>query len=310
MAFTVSPQGLFTASTALASKPVANIGTWGSTLPTSSGSWGGQLASLLAKQAISGAANKIAGSIGGQPKQPSGNFWSSNGGVAAIQGGLGLIGGIAGGLGQSASDDATRKQQQAQFDAELKQRQAEQAANDLLARQKTGLESTQLDPLKQQKSRQQNAVFANILSGARNFGEAGSAGFGRTGGLRLPEGGFGADVTQFFTPEARQAAESQFYKQAEPFAGSSPDLAAAGYAAPTSAGASASAEPSSAPVSAPARSWYESPLAQSKARQRAIVAALDPSQSTIPGTANRNWFAKAGKTASSLLDPLGYQRKV
>lgn len=108
------------------------------------------------------------------------------------------------------------------------ERQTEQA--------KTGLQATQMDPLAQQKSRQRNAVMAALMGGARNYAvkppsDIASSMPEISGGIRLPEGGFGPDVMNFFSPGARANAEGQFWGaagQASPGT-ATPNLNATGY---------------------------------------------------------------------------------
>ena len=274
--------------------------------------------------------NEYTGPTNSQGRQPAGSFWQGAG-AAGLSGLFGLGGGIMSGIGQGKQQDAQladtaagRAQQQAQFDADMAQRQreydqtsarssrefdqtlgqrrAESDAADLLSRQQTGVEATQLDPLAQQKSRQHNAIMASYVGSASNIrGPDGTSGFQGTGGLQIPEGGFGSDVTDFYTPEARAAAEGAFYNTTAPFMDPT-DLTRVGYGG---AGAAPTAS-----AQAARKSWYESDLARKKAAQAALTGALDPARSTIPATANRPWLAGATKTASRLLDNTGYRRQV
>jgi hypothetical protein len=224
------------------------------------------------------------------------------------------------GIGQGKQQDALlaaqaedRAQRQAQFEAELAQRQEEfnreqgrlsqeNEMQDLLKRQQTGVEATQLDPLAQQKSRQGNALMASYMGSVSDIkGPDGTNGFQGTGGLKIPEGGFGEDVMGFFSPEARATAEGDFYKTTAPFMDPT-DLSQVGYGA-------AGANPT-ATAQAARKSWYESDLARKKAQQAALTGALDSTKSTIPATANRQWMARPTRTASKLLSGTGYQRQV
>jgi hypothetical protein len=233
---------------------------------------------------------------------------------------MGLGGGIIGGIGQGQQQDAqlkadaeARAQAQAQFEATLKQRQLEfdreqgrlgqeNEMADLLKRQQTGVEATQLDPLAQQKSRQGNALMASYMGSVSDIkGPDGSNGFQGTGGLKIPEGGFGPDVMDFFSPEARASAEGQFYNTTAPFM-DPVDLGQVGYGGAGTA--------PTATAKAARQSWYDSELARKKASQTALMGALDPSKSTLPATANRPWLAGAARTASKLLDNTGYKRQV
>ena len=251
--------------------------------------------------------------------KPAGSFWQGAG-AAGLSGLFGLGGGILGGIGQSKQQDANladsaadRAQRQAAFEAELAQRKdefnreqgrlgQENEMSDLLKRQQTGVEATQFDPLAQQKSRQHNALMASYMGSVSNIkGPDGSNGFQGTGGLQIPEGGFGSDVTDFFTPEARAAAEGQFYNTTAPFMDPT-DLTQVGYG---NAGTAPTAS-----AKAARQSWYESELARKKASQTALMGALDPTKSTLPATANRPWLQGPLKTASRLLDNTGYKRQV
>ena len=321
----------------LSSTPIAGLGNWGQTLPKGPTSWqsmlsqlgiqgltkllGSKVAQNVAAQAPNAFNQRLQGaSQSGSGQQPSGSFWQSPAAAAGIQGLFGLGGGILGGIGQSKQQDANladsaadRAQRQAAFEAELAQRKdefnreqgrlgQENEMSDLLKRQQTGVEATQFDPLAQQKSRQRNALMASYMGSVSNIkGPDGSNGFQGTGGLQIPEGGFGSDVTDFFTPEARAAAEGQFYNTTAPFMDPT-DLTQVGYG---NAGTAPTAS-----AKAARQSWYESELARKKASQTALMGALDPTKSTLPATANRPWLQGPLKTASRLLDNTGYKRQV
>lgn len=100
-----------------------------------------------------------------------------------------------------------------------------------LTRDTTGLAAS--DPSKVQEWRQKQAVKAALLPGIRNFQATPPAHLqpyaGQvSGGIRIPEGGFGQDVLSFYSPEARMAAEEQYWKAASPFI-APPNLNASGY---------------------------------------------------------------------------------
>jgi hypothetical protein len=103
-----------------------------------------------------------------------------------------------------------------------------------LQRDQTGLQSTQMDPLAQQKSRQQQALLAAILPEMRNASVTSNIpGMNQfipniQGGLRIPEGGFSADTLKFFGEPARASAEAGFFSNASPFA-PPPALSSLGY---------------------------------------------------------------------------------
>lgn len=157
--------------------------------------------------------------------------------AALVKGGFDITGGVIGGIAQG-------RQQQAQTGIGTANALTNfyQGNQDIdLKRQLQGVASTQLDPLKQQKSRQQQAMMEAVAGGARNasptsFNSDGSP--VRSGGIMsaIPQGGFSPDVMKFFSPEARASAEGDFMKANAPFADPS-DLTKLGYgdagAAPT-----------------------------------------------------------------------------
>jgi len=221
---------------------------------------------------------------------PSGSFWQSPAAGALIGGGLNAIGGLFSGKANAQQNADQLAQQSQQFERELAQRQAEFAAQQAQANQKMALEASQLNPQAQQDARLKSALYANILGNARNIQPPGDlAGYMPQGGLRIPEGGYGQDVMSFASPQARGAAEQDFFANTD----SQPDLSRLGYgtAAPK---ASAKAK----------KSWYDSEIAFKQAQQRAMTGALNPQQSTIPKTANRNWLGTAASTAAQLAPSL------
>jgi hypothetical protein len=134
-----------------------------------------------------------------------------------------LAGGIMSGIGQG-------KMSAEQIRAANEQ-QAKQLA---FQRDQTGLQSTQMDPLAQQKSRQQQALLAALLPEMRNASVSSNIpGMNQfipqiSGGLRLPEGGFSPDTLKFFSEPARASAEAGFFANASPFA-PPPALSSLGY---------------------------------------------------------------------------------
>jgi hypothetical protein len=101
-----------------------------------------------------------------------------------------------------------------------------------------------------------------------------------TGGVNdaIPAGGFGPNVTRFFSPDAAAAAEGHFAQAVSPFAGP-PDLAAAGYG---EAGVAPTATANSARDAALERykSFYDSDFARSRAQREAMLRAL---KINVPG---------------------------
>jgi hypothetical protein len=142
---------------------------------------------------------------------------------ALISGGTQLLGGLLGGIGQGKTSAEDR-------------RAAEEAQKRQLAlqRDQTGLQSTQMDPLAQQKSRQQQAILAALMPEMRNASVSSNVpGMNQfipqiSGGLRLPEGGFSPDTLKFFSEPARASAEAGFFANASPFA-PPPPLSSLGY---------------------------------------------------------------------------------
>lgn len=241
---------------------------------------------------VAAAAPSMAAALGGSKTPTQGgstsSFWSTPAAGALISGGLGMLGGGISAVGQGKQNEAQMAQQQQQFAAELAQRQKEFEAEQAMSKQKMALESTQLDPLAQQKSRQQAAILAALIGGVQNIqAPAGLEGFVPGGGMSIPEGGWSDEVKQMLSGNARQAAEGDFYKNAQGVGGTAPDLSQF-YGAPQ------------ATVKPQAASWYDSSMAQKQAATKAMSGALDPNQSTIPKTRNRNWLSRATKQASEL----------
>lgn len=128
-----------------------------------------------------------------------------------------------------------------------KQAQQQQAAQELAQRQRElALQATQMDQLKQQRSRQLNALVASLLQNSTtpSMDSPGS-------GLKYNYG----DFASFFTPEARANAERQFMTTANEASGGryagSGDV---GYGAPMTIPAMASTTPASMMAPAPKRS--------------------------------------------------------
>lgn len=153
-------------------------------------------------------------------------------------------------LGSNTQKKLTEKQlaeQKRQFDVSREDRQRETGAsaiadaatagiNRQVDQAKTGLQATQMDPLAQQRARQRNAVMSALIGGARNYSvkppdDIASSMPEISGGIRLPEGGFGPDVMNFFSPSARAGAEGQFWGAAGRAAPgtATPNLNAVGY---------------------------------------------------------------------------------
>lgn len=134
-----------------------------------------------------------------------------------IGGGLSLGGGLLQGIGQG-------KQNEAQIAAQERM----QGRNLQLTRDVQGLQATQLDPFAWQKARQNQAILAAVMPGLRNASVTSNVpGMNRfipqvQGGLRFPEGGFGPETLQHFSPEARAAAEQEFQGRVGQVAGGAP----------------------------------------------------------------------------------------
>jgi len=110
-------------------------------------------------------------------------------------------------------------------------------------------------------------------------------GFVPGGGLKIPAGGWGADIQQMMSPAASLAAEQQFAGNV----GQSPDMTPFYGQAQQTAPTSTAAQPS----------WYESNLAKAKGSNAALSAALG-GPSTIEKTRNRKWLGSATKLAQNL----------
>src|SRR3990167_1910620 len=189
---------------------------------------------------------------GATPATPSTTqpgFWGSNTGAAAIGGATAAGSAIAQGLANRAQNretqEFTAQQNQQRMLADLfgAQMAAQQDQNQLdQQRQQTGLQATQLDPLTQQRSRANFAMTRALMGNARNVevqAPPGMSGFQPriTGGMRIPEGGFGPDVMNYLSEDAQLAADANFGQNAAPFM-RPPNYAAVGYgslAAPSAA---------------------------------------------------------------------------
>lgn len=117
---------------------------------------------------------------------------------AIISGGSKLLGGILGGIGEGKENDKkaalTREQLQ-------------------LQREQQGLQRAQAVPTRQDW-RQNQALLAAILPGLSNASVTAPQGMQQyvpqmSGGFQLPQGGLGAGVMDFFSPEARLGAERE-----------------------------------------------------------------------------------------------------
>lgn len=137
----------------------------------------------------SGAASGAAGGAGLGP-------WG------AIAGGaLGALSGLFGSNSQEEMNRDQLAQQKLLFEKQLAQQLALANADREDTMRARALDATQMDPLKQQKSRQLNALVSSLISGYKpsTMGDPSS-------GLQLkPE-----QFASFFTPQAREAAEGQF----------------------------------------------------------------------------------------------------
>ncbi|HYE77688.1 MAG TPA: hypothetical protein VEI97_06860 [bacterium] len=149
-------------------------------------------------------------------------------GTIAILGALQLGGGLLSGMGQQKM---SREQIAAQERMQQRQLEAQRAFQ--------GLNATQMDPLAQQRSRQQMALMAAILPELRNVQVSSNIpGMNQfipqiSGGLRIPEGGFSPETLAFSSPQARAAAEQNFRAQSDlvntPMDGTRTPLSALGY---------------------------------------------------------------------------------
>jgi len=160
---------------------------------------------------------------------------------------IGAGGNILGGIGAGKASDADRRAalQQTlaqlginldQFEEQLRQKQGE-----------VGLANANATP-NRVGWRQNQALAAAIMPGLRNT-EVSSAIPGMShfipkvsGGLRIPEGGFGPDVMKWFSEDARLAGETDLDRAGSVASGGRapiPDYAAAGYGKSGSAASSA-----------------------------------------------------------------------
>lgn len=168
--------------------------------------------------------------------------------------GANFLGNLFGGNQQKKLTERQLAEQKRQFDLSRQDQKSRDAAAAIgqaraeeLQRQqdqaKTGLQATQLDPLAQQRARQRAAVMAALVGGARNYdvkppSDIASSMPELSGGIRLPEGGFGPDVMSFFSPSARAGAEADFASARARVAPTSGgvDLSQVGYGAAGAAG--------------------------------------------------------------------------
>jgi hypothetical protein len=113
----------------------------------------------------------------------------------------GVIGGALGGL-VDLFGGSDQRQLQEQLTREQLDYQKKRDAQDLdQRRRELSLNATQLDPLKQQKSRQLNALVASLLQHSTPYDSTKAV----SGAQWDP-----ADFASFFTPGARENAENQF----------------------------------------------------------------------------------------------------
>ena len=210
-----------------------------------------------------------------------------------------------------------------EFDRQLSQSRYETDQGNRLRRDETGVEATQLDPYAQQRSRQQQAMMAALLPGARNVSVSSNIpGMNQfipqvSGGMRIPEGGFGRDVLDFFSPESRANAEGAYWNNAAPFA-DPPDLSGVGYGnagrAPTQRAQQARQTFLGQQRTDQAKNQADDESA--RARQQAMMDAFQtqmpsattsspqPGQSTSPSGGGRGRTAATiGLTAASILGP-------
>lgn len=124
--------------------------------------------------------------------------------IALIGGGMSALGGLFGGISQGKSNAASLAENKRQFDA-----------SNALNQQQLTNQSTQLDPLAQQKKRAQFALLASLLPGFSNFSVQAPSGMSQfvpqmSGGLQLPSGGIDPSVLKYFSPDSAAAAETDF----------------------------------------------------------------------------------------------------
>ena len=123
-------------------------------------------------------------------------------GSAALQ----ALGGLFNAKSANKQSAAAIAEQQRQFDLTRGDQQQRDKVN-----------ASQYDPLKQQKSRGNMAMMAAILPQLRNFQVNVPQGMQKmvpqmSGGLRLPEGGFGQDTLKFFSEGSRAGSEAEFLR--------------------------------------------------------------------------------------------------
>lgn len=161
---------------------------------------------------------------------------------ALVNTGTNLLGGY---LSQRNANQQQQNQnqfgaEQAQLnrDAELRSLQMQLEQSRMLQEKQMGLQAAQAAP-QRQDWRQRQALLAAILPELQNYNVQAPGNLARyqpqmSGGFRLPEGGIPQEALQFFSPQARLAAEQSFDKQAALSSGGrtiAPDYANAGYGA-------------------------------------------------------------------------------
>ncbi len=140
-------------------------------------------------------------------------------------------GGQLGGLADMSRQFRMDEQSAKQFLQSLLQQQGNQDIQRQLAlreeqmgRERTGLEAAGPNPLAWQALRQRMALSRAILPELRNVKIQAPTDYARfvpqvSGGFRIPEGGFGPNVMQQFSPETLAAAEGDYWRAAAPFTG-------------------------------------------------------------------------------------------
>ncbi len=157
-------------------------------------------------------------------------------GLPGVSGGTdwaGILAGVAPGLLEGLSDASTTADAAARSREQLEEQRRQFDATLAQNRQTLALNATQLDPLAQQKSRQNNAVRAALVMGGSPYRLSGNT---FSGGFQWgPQQK--AAVGSFFSPAARSAAETAFSTTAQGATGvAGPALSALGYGAPAVAG--------------------------------------------------------------------------
>jgi hypothetical protein len=137
--------------------------------------------------------------------------------IMGVTGGLQALSGLLGNRSQTTLSREQADEQRRQFDAQMAQGQAQQ-----------GLAATQMDPLKQQQSRQRMALVEQLMRGASSPRLEGNR---FVGGFQFTPEMF-KNIASFYSPEARLAAEQQFAGQATSASGGrygTPNFGAMGY---------------------------------------------------------------------------------